>query len=149
MTPFIVLATYKPEIWSPRRVGLELCAITKKAGLKPHYDPKHGPNHMTKTWWSEALHAEIHRRTADVKAAEGFHYDGDTTPGSNPECCLVLWSTNNPTEIMYQGKIYRPKPYDLVIFKNRSVTHRRPENCPKVRWLFRQRVALPTHMKLP
>ncbi len=147
--PYIVLGTYKPSPWRAWRVGRSLTNLTRKAGLVPHIDPKHGPNHMTKAWFSEALHAEVHKKTANVKEAEGWHYDGDTTPGSKPECCLVLWSTSTPTEIMFQGKIYQPKPFEVILFRNMSVTHRRPANCPKDRWIFRQRVRIPSHLELP
>jgi len=148
MIPYIVLGTYKPTIWKSWKVGRELTEFTRKQGLIPHDDPKHGPL-TTVPWFSMKLHAEVRRRTFNTKQAEGWHYDGDTTPGSKPDCCLVLWASNTPTEIQYQGKIYTPKPYEIIIFKNMSVRHRRPEDCPKVRWMFRQRVEIPKHMELP
>lgn len=146
--PFVVLTTYRPEIWNPRKVGLDLCAITRGNDLKPHPDPIHGPL-TTVPWYSDRLHAEVRRRTFKTKQAEGWHYDGDTTPGANPNCAMVLWASNTPTEILYKGEIYVPKPYDVVLFKNLSVQHRRPLDCPRVRWVFRQRVAVPTHIQLP
>ena len=149
MKPYIVLGVYKPERWNPTIVGLDLTRLTKSKGLIPHVDPAHGPNKLVKSWYSEKLHAEVHRRTANVTSAEDWHYDGDITPGSKPDCCLVLWSSNHPTEIQYQGKIFMPKPYEVVIFKNMSVKHRRPAGAPRVRWLFRQRVAVPSHINLP
>src|SRR6266568_2775907 len=133
--PFVVLGTYKPDKWNATKVGLDLTNLTKKAGLIPHVDPAHGPNKLVKSWFSEKLHAEVHRRTASVQAAEDWHYDGDTTPGSKPNCCLVLWSTNHPTEVMFEGKVYTPKPYEVIIVKNMSVKHRRPAEVPRVRWL--------------
>lgn len=148
-TPYRVLGVYKPKLWKAWKVGKDLTTLTKNRGLVPHVDPKHGPNHVIKAWFSEALHAEVHKKTADVMAAEGWHYDGDTTPGAKPDCCLVLWASNTPTEILFGGKVYQPKPYEVIIFKNMSVTHRRPENCPKDRWIFRQRVAVPKNMSLP
>lgn len=147
MEPFRVLATYKPPKWNAQRVGLDLTDITKSYGLIPHDDPAHGPL-IKVPWFSIKLHAEVRRRTFKTKQAEDWHYDGDTTPGSKPDCCLVLWATNHPTEIKYNGTIYVPNPYDLVIFKNMSVRHRRPENCPRIRWVFRQRVAIPTNLNL-
>lgn len=147
MTPYQVLVVYKPKIWRTSLIGKDLTTITKNAGLIPHNDPAHGPLH-TAHWFSEELHAEVRRRTFNTKQAEGWHYDGDITPGAKPECCLVLWATNHPTEIQYQNKIYTPKSYELVIFKNMSVRHRRPENCPRIRWVFRQRVEIPKHLNL-
>jgi len=148
MEPYLVLGVYKPEIWKSYIVGRELTALTRGWGLIPHKDPAHGPLHSV-PWYSEPLHAEVRRRTFKTAQAEDWHYDGDTTPGSKPECCLVLWATNNPTEIQYQGRIYRPKPYEVVIFKNMSVRHRRPTNVPRIRWVFRQRVIVPEHLNLP
>lgn len=148
MLPYVVLGIYKPTRWKSWAVGKDLTRMTKEAGLKPHYDPAHGPL-TTVPWFSKELHAEVRRRSFKTKQAEGWHYDGDLTPGAKPACCLVLWATNNPTEIMWNGKIYTPNPYEVVIFKNMSVTHRRPANVPRKRWVFRQRVAIPSHIKLP
>jgi hypothetical protein len=148
--PFIVLATYKPKKWSAKQVGLELTAITKKAGLSPHVDPAHGPLPLKgKNWVSTALHAEVRRRTFNTTQAEAFHYDGDTTPDAKPECGMVLWASNSPTEIKFEGKVFVPKPYEVILFKNMSVTHRRPAGVPKKRWVFRQRVKVPQHISLP
>lgn len=144
---FLVLDTYHPKIWKSWRVGRDLTSITEKYGLIPHVDPAHGPL-LNVPWVDEKLHAEVRRRTFKTKQAEDWHYDGDTTPNSRPDCCLVLWATNTPTEIMYKNKIYTPKPFELVIFKNMSVKHRRPANCPRIRWVFRQRVAIPQHLNL-
>lgn len=145
--PFLVLDRYKPSRWKAWKVGEDLTTITRNHGLIPHVDPEHGPL-LTVPWVSVKLHAEVRRRTFKTKQAEDWHYDGDTTPGSKPDCCLVLWATNTPTEIMYKNQIYVPKPYDVIIFKNMSVKHRRPENCPRIRWVFRQRVAVPSHLNL-
>src|SRR5437868_5466712 len=105
MLPYKVLAYYKPTIWKSWRVGRDLTRMTRELGLVPHVDPAHGPLHSV-PWWSEELHAEVRRRTFKTKQAEGWHYDGDTTPGSKPDCCLVLWATNTPTERRWRGKIY-------------------------------------------
>lgn len=148
MKPYIVLGTYKPTLWKAFRVGRDICAITKAAGLTPHFDPKHGPLHGA-AWYNEALHAECRRRTFKTKQAEGWHYDGDTTPGSQPDCCLVLWSSCQPTWIKWNGSVYTAKPFEVIVFRNMSVTHRRPPNCVKNRWTFRQRVAVPAHIQLP
>lgn len=148
MKPYIILDKYYPIKWNAERVGQELTAITASYGLVPHIDPAHGPL-LKVPWVSEKLHAEVRRRTFNTKKAEDWHYDGDTTPGSKPDCCLVLWATNHPTEISWQDKIYVPEPYEIVIFKNMSTRHRRPVGCPKIRWVFRQRVAVPNHLNLP
>ena len=142
MIPYMVLDVYKPYRWNPRIVGRDLTDLTKSHGLIPHVDPAHGPL-TTVPWYSNKLHAEVRRRTFNTKKAEDWHYDGDTTPNSKPDCALVVWATNHPTEIKYNGTIYTPKPYEVIIFKNMDCTHRRPENCPRVRWVFRQRVAVP------
>jgi hypothetical protein len=148
MTPYKVLDTYHPTAWKAWKVGRDLTTLTKKHGLAPHPDPIHGPL-LTVPWVSEELHAEVRKRTFKTKQAEDWHFDGDITPGANPHCCLVLWTTNTPTEIMYQGKIYTPNPYEVIIFKNLSVKHRRPPNCPRIRWIFRMRTQIPTHIDLP
>lgn len=156
MKPYIVLGTYKPTLWKAFRVGRDICGITKAAGLIPHIDPAHGPLHGA-AWFNEALHAECRRRTFKTKQAEGWHYDGDTTPGSKPNCCLVLWSSTQPTWIKWQNlnhhfeapEYFVPKPFEVILFRNMSCLHRRPPNCVKNRWTFRQRVAVPGHLELP
>lgn len=148
MKPYEVLAVYKPDIWRASKIGKDLTTITKKAGLIPHNDPAHGPL-LKVPWVDESLHAEVRRRTFKTKQAEGWHYDGDLGGGANPNCAIVLWSTNHPTEIKYEEKIYTPEPYELVIFNNLTCRHRRPPNCPRIRWTFRQRVKVPEHLKLP
>lgn len=143
--PFLVLGTYHPPRWKSWVVGHDLTAMTKKAGLVPHVDPAHGPL-LTVPWYDEKLHAEVRRRTFKTKQAEAWHYDGDITPGSKPECAIVTWSTNTPIEIQRNGEstIYSPKPYEVIIFHNKHVVHRRPPGCPRVRWVFRQRCAVPS-----
>ena len=154
--PFIVLATFKPEKWSARIIGQALTDITDSYGLVPHDDPAHGPLPLKgRNWVSIALHAEVRRRTFRTQMAEGWHYDGDTTPGAKPKCCLVLWASNHPTEIRFRGSlehpdaeaqvIWTPRPYELVLFNNLDCVHRRPLDCPRIRWVFRQRVEVPSH----
>lgn len=164
LKPYLVLATYKPSRWNAQRVGEDLCALTAERGLIPHLDIAHGP--LTKVPWYDILrHAEVRRRSFRTKMAEGWHYDGDTTPGSQPNCAIVLWASNNPTQIQfrypvldtgegYQAyadsiKTWQPKPYEVVIFRNLGCLHRRPADVPRIRWVFRQRVAIPTTMELP
>lgn len=145
--PYRVLELYNPTRWNPSKIGIDLTRITRASGLVPHVDPIHGPL-LKVPWVSQELHAEVRRRTFNTKKAEDWHYDGDTTPGANPECCLVLWASNTPTEIMYNGHIYIPAAREVIIFKNMSVRHRRPPNCPRIRWVFRQRVSVPKHITL-
>lgn len=152
MRPYIVLGTYYPKVWKTWKVGPELCAITKAHGLVPHKDPVHGPLKLRYWWYDEKLHAEVRRRTlADPKAVRGtqWHQDGDLDPGSIMNCALVTWCNKEPTEFLYKDVIYQPEPYQVVISRNLCGSHRRPPNAPKERWLFRQRVAVPKHLKLP
>ena len=163
MNPYLSLGLYKPSRWRASVVGRDLTNLTCELGLQPHYDPMHGPLKLTgRNWVSKALHAEVRRRTFKTQMAEGWHYDGDTTPGSRPDCALVLWASNNPTEICWRDNlkndeehfekgIWQPRPYEVVIFRNLSCLHRRPASVPRVRWVFRQRVDLPTKgvMELP
>lgn len=151
--PFVVLGTYKPKVWKAWKVGEDLTDLTASFGLVPHVDPVHGPIKLVKSWYSDALHAEVRKKTSlKAMSAEGWHYDGDTTPGSKPECCLVLWATANPTEFTFKngnGKVFQPEPFQVVIAHNLHALHRRPAGSPVDRWVFRQRVAVPTHMELP
>ena len=152
MRPYIVLGTHRPQRWNAREIGLHLCDLTRQAGLIAHWDPTHGPLERV-PWHSVALHAEVRRRSFRTKMAEDWHYDGDTTEGSKPDCAIVLWASNNPTLIKVRGTpnaiIYQPKPYEIVIFSNIRFLHRRPPNVPRIRWVFRQRVKLPTNLELP
>jgi hypothetical protein len=163
LKPYLVLGHFVPTVWDAQRIARSLCWITHKAGLTPHVDPAHGP--LTKVpWYSVPLHAEVRRRSFRTKMAEGWHYDGDTTLGSRPDCAIVLWASNNPTEIRRRidpcvespgwtadgaTSVYQPKPYEVVIFRNLRCLHRRPEGVPLIRWVFRQRVAVPQHLELP
>ena len=145
-SPYKSLGIYRPERWSARRIGQDLCRLTRRAGCIPHVDPAHGPLERV-AWRSDRLHAEVRRRSFKTKMAEGWHYDGDTTPGARPDCALVLWASNNPTEIKLRtpsdGRVFQPRPYEVVIFRNLECLHRRPPGAPRVRWVFRQRVAIP------
>lgn len=151
MIPYVVLGTWDRancdlHDWNPARIGAILTGRTLAQGLIPHVDPMHGPLE-TAAWYSIARHAEVRNYTFSTKQAEGWHFDGDTTPGSKPDCALVTWATSKPTEFMFEGKIYQPEPFEIVIVRNLAVTHRRPEGCARYRWLFRQRVQVPTHIK--
>jgi hypothetical protein len=167
--PYRVLTTYKPSRWRASIVGRDLTAITAEWGLLPHLDKSHGPLHLTgRNWVSYPLHAEVRRRTFNTNQAEGWHTDGDLDPNSRPDCVIVTWASNSPTQIKWRKwpagsmsgldeastlghyppfnepdkefeLIYQAKPYEVVAFKNLSCFHRRPPGCPRVRWLMRQR----------
>lgn len=148
--PYKVLATYRPQRWNARLIGQHLTDITHQLGLRPHVDPAHGPLPLTgKNWVSVALHAEVRRRTFKTTQAEGWHWDSDLDPQGRPDCAIIVWASNNPTQIQWRpergdaSRIWQPKPYELVLFHNLHVLHRRPPNCPKIRWIFRQRVSTP------
>lgn len=152
MKPYVVLGIFTRKDcelhdWSPKLIGEALCGVTKLHGLVPHYDPAHGPLE-TAAWYSIARHAECRNYTFNTKQAEAWHFDGDTTPGSKPDCCLVTWASSKPTEFLYYGKIYQAEPWEIVIVRNLAVKHRRPEGCARYRWMFRQRVEVPKNMEL-
>lgn len=157
MKPYLSLGFYKPSRWNAYLVGRELTDLTHKAGLVPHVDPAHGPLERV-AWRSDYLHAEVRKRSFKTKMAEGWHFDGDTTPDSKPKCALVLWASNMPTQIRWSSavvhggineEVYQARPYEVVIFHNLHCLHRRPPGVGRVRWVFRQRVALPSTMELP
>jgi len=145
MKPFIVLGIYQPERWRAQQIGQDLTDLTARLGLQPHYDPAHGPLKLKgRNWSSPHLHAEVRRRTFKTTQAESFHYDGDLEPNSRPDCGIVLWASNHPTEIKLRNLdfVVQPKPYEVVLFHNLSCLHRRPPNVPRIRWVYRQRVQL-------
>lgn len=151
MIPYVVLGTYYPTQWKSWVVGPELCTLTRGWGLIPHPDPHHGPLHL-KTWYSVKLHAEVRVKTlAGEKAKQGtqWHQDGDLKDGANMACALVTWCDVEPTEFKQGEVIYQPQPYEVVIARNLGCHHRRPPKAPMKRWLFRQRVMVPTHIPLP
>src|SRR5436190_2757685 len=139
MKPYVVLGRYVPSVWNSKVIGRELTALTAAAGYKPHSDPAHGPIHWKRGWYSEEKHAEVRRITLPAPSAGDWHYDGDTTEGSKPACQIVTWANRAPTEILYEGTVYQPLPFEVVVFANMKVRHRRPANAPERRWMFRQR----------
>jgi hypothetical protein len=162
--PYKVLCTYHPSKWRASLVGRDLTAITRELGLLPHKDDSHGPLHLTgRNWVDYALHAEVRRRTFSTAQAEGWHWDSDLDPNGNPDCVIVTWASNNGTQIKWKdwplddmanpeaSRIWQPRPYELVAFRNLSCLHRRPPGCPRVRWLMRQRcdIASAAHLYLP
>jgi hypothetical protein len=151
MKPYISLGFYRPKRWNAREIGMHLVQMAKQAGFVPHDDPAHGPLKLTgKNWSSVALHAEVRRRTFKTAQAESFHYDGDLEPLAKTDCWIILWASNTPTWIKWRFAavegirvddtlIYKPKSYELIAFENIRCLHRRPPNCPRMRWIFRQR----------
>ena len=146
--PYIVLGTYHPSRWKPHKVGRDLVKLTQEYGLVPLKDSVHGPQTWA-PWCSEKLHAEVKRRTPRNPKGEDFHQDGDLDPGSRMDCAIVLWSSNTPTEIKVEGHTYRPNRREVILFRNLAGFHRRPPATRRIRWVFRQRVELPTHLELP
>lgn len=145
--PYKIIAIYKPLKRRCRLIGRDLVAITKKAGLIPFKNDEIKRNPKA-GWFNYDLHAEVRMTAVPGSEAEGWHADGDTST-NDMDFAMVVWSNKRPTEIRYNGKIYQPKPYEVVIFKNLSAYHRRPANCPKRRVMFRQRVEVPKHIQLP
>ena len=147
--PYLVLRKrYCPKTWRAWRIGRDLTRLTEKLGLIPLNDPVHGPQTF-RAWCDEDLHAECGWVTYKGNQGEDWHQDGDTAPGSRMSNAMVLWSNRTPTEFKYKGKIYQPKPFEVIIAKNLACHHRRPDNAPDRRWLFRQRVEIPKDIKLP
>jgi len=149
--PYVVLGKYYPSRWKSWVVGPELCRLTQEWGLVPHPDPHHGPLRL-KTWYDVKKHAEVRVQTLSSPKAyrgEQWHQDGDLNPESKMDCALVTWSNVEPTQYQYKGRVYQPQPFELVITRNLGCLHRRPPEAPKHRWLFRQRVRIPTHFSLP
>ena len=157
--PYIVLGTYKPKVLDKAwKVGEFLTSFTAKWGLIPLNDPKH-PAQSWAPWSSRSLHAEVKKTAAGIVPAKAncWHYDGDTTPGARTEHALVLWSSTTPTLIRFAdgysfgtaNKIYQPKPWEIVILHNLHCSHRRPDDAPFNRFIFRQRCEVPKHLPLP
>lgn len=153
MLPYRVLESYKPSKWRSSLIGRHLTDLTRDLGFRPHVDVAHGPLKLTgRNWCSPALHAEVRRRTFKTTQAEGWHFDADLEPSGDPNCLICLWASNTPTQIKWRNRsgvpqdrefeiIYQPRPYEVVVFNNMECLHRRPPNAPRVRWVFRQRLA--------
>ena len=159
MKPYIVLAEYHPTIlpadkwnstagWRAWKVGEDLTALTRQIGLTPLHDPLHGAQTWT-PWQSIKLHAEVHKWHPGTHIAEGWHQDGDQTSGANMNHASVVWASNNPTQFMVKDKVYQPKPFEVVLFKNLSCYHRRPPGTPEERFFFHQVVEIPKYMEIP
>lgn len=147
--PYIVLnKCYVPKAWKAWQIGRDLTHFTRELGLVPLNDPEHGPQTF-RAWCNVDLHAEVGWVTYKKGQGEDWHQDGDLAPGSKMDNAMVLWANRTPTEFRYQDKVYRPKPFQVILVRNLACHHRRPANAPKRRWLFRQRVEVPTHLQLP
>lgn len=147
--PYIVLRErFVPRRWRAWYIGRHLTRLTEELGLVPLNDPQHGPQ-LFRAWVNEKLHAECGWVTYKGGQGEGWHQDGDLAPGSKMDHAMVLWTNRTPTEFLYNGKIYQPKPFEVVLVKNLSCLHRRPKDAPRRRWIFRQRVEVPEHIDLP
>ena len=145
--PYIVLRErYYPKTWRACRIGRDLTRLTRNLKLIPLDDPAHGPQSF-KAWCDEDLHAEVGWVTYKGNQGEDWHQDGDLVQGSRMDHAEVLWSNRTPTQFRYEGKIYQPKPFQIIIVKNLDGEHRRPGNAPKRRWFFRQRVELPKNWR--
>jgi len=139
MVTIKVLGRYVPKKWRAFIIGTELTANLAHAGYTPFVD-KYIKQNRGAAWYDEALHAEV-RMTA-VPGSEGtsWHQDGDTSPGANMDCALILWSNKWPTEFRIENEIVVAKPFEIVYFRNLSGTHRRSPVAEGRRWSFRQRV---------
>ncbi len=147
--PYIVLKQrYLPRPWRAWRIGRDLTRLAREQGLVPLDDPIHGPQTF-KAWCSERLHAECGWVTYKRGQGEDWHQDGDMAPGSQMDHAEVLWANRTPTEFQYEGRVYQPKPFQVILVRNLACMHRRPANAPRRRWLFRQRVEVPQHLELP
>ena len=156
MKPYIVITKYTPQKlppdkwngsygWRCWKIGEDICQITKEFGLIPLNDPIHGPQTWT-PWYNIKLHAEVKKFTPKHPKGAQWHTDGDLDPGSKTNCALVLWSSSTPTEIQFKNKIYQPEPFEVILVRN--ITHRRPANAPNQRFIFRQRVEVPSGISI-
>jgi len=147
--PYVVLCSYFPgkplKAW---RIGKDLTRITRREGLVPHFDPTHGPEPYA-SWTDVPLHAQVRRRTVQDGPGGEWHQDGDTTPGSRMDNAMVLWANTTHTEFKYNGTVFQPEPFQVVLIRNLGCFHRRPADAPRHRWTFRQRVVVPGHIALP
>ena len=147
--PYIVLGTYTPQTpWRAWRVGRDLTRLTEELGLVPINDPNH--NHQSSaSWHDKSLCAYVRRRTVQNPKAGNWHQDGDLVAGAQMDNYLVLWASNTSTilRIGNSGNVYRPNKREIILFHNLGCEHRRPDSCPSIRWIFRQRVETPTNLE--
>ena len=136
--PYTVLTYYEPVLWRCWKIGRDLTRITRDLGFLPLQ--AEDSRYERAPWSDNRLHAHVRRRTLRSVAGEDWHQDGDY--GHVPmDHLLAFWSSNTPTEIRDStGRVWQPRPYELVIINNLEVFHRRPLDAPRRRWFFRQRL---------
>jgi hypothetical protein len=140
MKPYIIIKErYDPPEWNARKIGEALTTMTYLFGLRPLKDPNH--RHQVRAAWCDKNKvAYVRRRTVRDPRAKGWHQDGDLDNGLL-DSSIVLWTSNTPTEIRtFDGDIIVPPNRSVILIRNNACYHRRPPDCPRVRWLFRQRV---------
>jgi len=143
--PFIVLAKVVPTSKKCADIGRALTYITKQHGLIP-FKNKEIKRNPKAAWFNYELHAEVRKTAVKDSEATSWHQDGDTST-NQMNFAMVVWADRQPTEFKVGEKIYKSEPYELVIAKNLSCFHRRP-NIDGERYFFRQRVEIPKHIKL-
>ena len=132
-----VLAIYRPPFYKCWKIGRDITRITTDLGLRPLYAPD--SRYERAPWHDNKLHAHVRKRTLRSPEGSQWHQDGDF--GHIPmDHALVLWSDKYPTEFKINNVIYKPKPFEIILFKNLDGYHRRPLNAPRNRYLFRQRI---------
>ena len=139
--PFRVLQErYDPPVWKAYRIGRDLTRLTRRLGLKP-LDDKNHRQQVKAAWCNTGLMAYVRRRTVKNPKAAQWHQDGDLDNGVR-NSGIVLWTSNTPTEVKgLDGTVYTIPNRAVVLVHNDMCYHRRPGDAPKVRYLFRQRVA--------
>lgn len=142
----IVIGEYKPTSTKAWRVGRDLVKITRAFGLVPHVSPPMLKILEKCSWKDQEKHASVVRYARPEYEGSGWHQDGDHAPGADMNCFLVVWADRDPTEIRYvnQARVFRPEPYQLVLFHNLTAYHRRPPGVSGKRMMFRQRVQWPS-----
>lgn len=141
--PFTVLAIYHPKVWRGSAIGAELTRLTRDLGFKP-LRTKRMRLHKNAKQRKRRLHADVTNQADPNTEAASWHQDGDLTLGFPMNHAIVVWCNRAPTEFEYDGRIYRPKPFQVVIARNLACRHRQPPAAAGRRWFFRQRVELPT-----
>ena len=143
MTPYVVLGVYKPtKPYKKWKIHRALTELARKAGLVPL------SGRAWKLVGQRGQHAEVRKRTVEGSQATGWHQDGDMDADVKMDNAIVTWANVTPTEFKVGAAIYQPKPFEVVIARNLGGYHRRPPDAPRERWLFRQRVKVPTHIPL-
>lgn len=141
MQPYVSLGTYR---WPKggrfaSKIGKALTDITRDLGLVPlpNDEIKRNPG---AAWFSYPLHAEVRMTAVPGSEAEGWHQDGDTST-SQMDFGMVLWASKTHTLLKdASGKIWQPKPFEIVYINNLDVYHKRPDHIEGRRFQFRQRV---------